>query len=276
MNRLKSTIAVITCSMMLCSCNSINDDTTQLNEDITTIGDTSSDNSSDTESSNSVTTTEETTTTQETTASSSTTEDTTSTEDTTNDTSEETPSVDETSTEIIETYEELVIPITPTSDYITQEICKEISEYFNSMVNVDIDTFNSKQLSAYNSFMENYLTENDSNVAEMLTTYCDNFLKSSGDENAEYTDFNINNITLDYPNDVDSILNTMEYINQLDEVTLEYENYTLSDKLSAYYQLNYTIDYTLQGDTMEDFNSSKNGSILVLDVDGEIALIMLY
>lgn len=273
MSRLKLIIAILTSILMLCSCNSISDDTTKLDEDIITIGDTSI---NDKETSNSTMTTQETTKIQETTTLSTTIENITSIEDTTTINIEETPSIEETSIEITQPYNELVIPITPTSEYITQKMCKEISEYFNSMVNIDIDTFNSKQLSAYNSFMENYLTENNSNLNEMLSTYCDNFLKSSGDENAEYTDFNINNITLDYPNDMDSILNTMEYINQLDEVTLEYENYTLSNELNAYYQLNYTIDYTLQGDTMEDFNGSKNGSILVLDVDGEISLIMLY
>jgi len=266
MNRLRLTVAILICTITLCSCNSLDNDTTQLDES-TDISNTSSDTSSeDTETSTTSTTSQDTTSTEVTT-----------TEDTTTDTDvEETSTIEETSSSEQLTYNELVIPITPTSEHITKEMCKEISEYFNSMVNVDIDTFNSKQLSAYNTFMDNYLTENESNLTEMLTTYCDNFLKSSGDEDAEYTNFSINNIQLDYPNDIDSILNTMDYINQLDEVTLEYEDYTLSNELSAYYQLDYTIDYTLQGDSIQDFNGLKNGSILVLDVDGKISLIMLY
>jgi hypothetical protein len=68
----------------------------------------------------------------------------------------------------------------------------------------------------------------------------------------------------------------MEYITQLDDVTEQYENYTISDELTAYYQLNYAIDYTLTADGLEDFTATKSGSILVLDLDGEISLIMLY
>lgn len=197
---------------------------------------------------------------------------TTTTTSTTYDTEQATTTVTDTTT----TANTLPIPTYCTSEYISQEICKEVSEYFDAMISIDTDTFLSKQLPEYNSFMDNYLTENSSNTKDMLTTYYENFLKSSdAAEDTPYTSVEFNSIDLDYPNDFDSIMNTMDYINQLDEVTLEYGEYTLSDELSAYYELVYTIDYTLHGEDVEDFNGTKSGNILVLVVGSQIYLIML-
>lgn len=288
MKTFKTMIALLSCSVLLCSCNSVDNTTTTLDDDLTTIGDTSSSNDTSSTTSNKVETSSNSSTVD---ISSTSTDDTTSVDtsstsidSTTSKTTGDTTSLDTTSdtqtsetTEYVPvTYDELIIPITPTSEYITKDMCKEIAEYFNSMINIDVDTFNSKQLSAYNSFMEEYLTQNESSLSEMLATYCDNFLKSSGDEEAGYTDFTIDSIRLDYPNDMESILNTMDYINQLDDVTDQYENYTLSDELTAYYQLTYSMDYTLTGDGLENFDGIRNGSILVLDIDGKISVIMLY
>lgn len=279
MKTFKTMIALLSCSMLLCSCSSIDNLSTTQDDDLTTIGDTSNNNdtslttSDKVETSSSSSTMDTSSTSIDSTTSvdtSSTTDDTTSL-DTTSDTQ-----TSETTEYVPVTYDELVIPITPTSEYITKDMCKEIAEYFNSMINIDVDTFNSKQLSAYNSFMDEYLTQNESSLSEMLATYCDNFLKSSGDEEAGYTDFTIDSIRLDYPNDMESILNTMDYINQLDDVTDQYENYTLSKELTAYYQLTYSMDYTLTGDGLENFEGIRSGSILVLDIDGKISLIMLY
>jgi hypothetical protein len=220
----------------------------------------------------------EETTTETTEDTSATTEDTTTSE---SDTQEESTTANaETSNESVEdsASENLSMPI-PTacdSQYITDEMCQAISEYFNSMVAIDVDTFKAKQLNAYNLYMEDYLSENESSIEDMLGIYYNNYLLSVADETLEYTAVSFDNITLEYPNDVDSILNTMEYITQLDDVTEQYEDYTISDDLTAYYQLNYAIDYTLTADGLEDFTSTKSGSILVLDLDGEISLIMLY
>lgn len=279
MKTFKTMIALLSCSILLCSCSSIDNPSTTQDDDLTTIGDTSSNNDTslttsdkvETSSSSSTMDTSSTSTDSTTSVDTSSTTDDTTSLDTTSDTQ-----TSETTEYVPVTYDELVIPITPTSEYITKDMCKEIAEYFNSMINIDVDTFNSKQLSAYNSFMDEYLTQNESSLSEMLTTYCDNFLKSSGDEEAGYTDFTIDSIRLDYPNDMESILNTMDYINQLDDVTDQYENYTLSKELTAYYQLTYSMNYTLTGDGLENFDGIRNGSILVLDIDGEISLIMLY
>lgn len=279
MKTFKTMIALLSCSILLCSCSSIDNPSTTQDDDLTTIGDTSSNNDTssttsdkvETSSSSSTMDTSSTSTDSTTSVDTSSTTDDTTSLDTTSDTQ-----TSETTEYVPVTYDELVIPITPTSEYITKDMCKEIAEYFNSMINIDVDTFNSKQLSAYNSFMDEYLTQNESSLSEMLATYCDNFLKSSGDEEAGYTDFTIDSIRLDYPNDMESILNTMDYINQLDDVTDQYENYTLSKELTAYYQLTYSMNYTLTGDGLENFDGIRNGSILVLDVDGEISLIMLY
>lgn len=279
MKTFKTMIALLSCSILLCSCSSIDNPSTTQDDDLTTIGDTSSNNDTslttsdkvETSSSSSTMDTSSTSTDSTTSVDTSSTTDDTTSLDTTSDTQ-----TSETTEYIPVTYDELVIPITPTSEYITKDMCKEIAEYFNSMINIDVDTFNSKQLSAYNSFMDEYLTQNESSLSEMLATYCDNFLKSSGDEEAGYTDFTIDSIRLDYPNDMESILNTMDYINQLDDVTDQYENYTLSKELTAYYQLTYSMNYTLTGDGLENFDGIRNGSILVLDIDGEISLIMLY
>lgn len=279
MKTFKTMIALLSCSILLCSCSSIDNPSTTQDDDLTTIGDTSSNNDTslttsdkvETSSSSSTMDTSSTSTDSTTSVDTSSTTDDTTSLDTTSDTQ-----TSETTEYVPVTYDELVIPITPTSEYITKDMCKEIAEYFNSMINIDVDTFNSKQLSAYNSFMDEYLTQNESSLSEMLATYCDNFLKSSGDEEAGYTDFTIDSIRLDYPNDMESILNTMDYINQLDDVTDQYENYTLSKELTAYYQLTYSMNYTLTGDGLENFDGIRNGSILVLDIDGEISLIMLY
>lgn len=279
MKTFKTMIALLSCSILLCSCSSIDNPSTTQDDDLTTIGDTSSNKDTslttsdkvETSSSSSTMDTSSTSTDSTTSVDTSSTTDDTTSLDTTSDTQ-----TSETTEYIPVTYDELVIPITPTSEYITKDMCKEIAEYFNSMINIDVDTFNSKQLSAYNSFMDEYLTQNESSLSEMLATYCDNFLKSSGDEEAGYTDFTIDSIRLDYPNDMESILNTMDYINQLDDVTDQYENYTLSKELTAYYQLTYSMNYTLTGDGLENFDGIRNGSILVLDIDGEISLIMLY
>lgn len=279
MKTFKTMIALLSCSILLCSCSSIDNPSTTQDDDLTTIGDTSSNNDTslttsdkvETSSSSSIMDTSSTSTDSTTSVNTSSTTDDTTSLDTTSDTQ-----TSETTEYVPVTYDELVIPITPTSEYITKDMCKEIAEYFNSMINIDVDTFNSKQLSAYNSFMDEYLTQNESSLSEMLATYCDNFLKSSGDEEAGYTDFTIDSIRLDYPNDMESILNTMDYINQLDDVTDQYENYTLSKELTAYYQLTYSMNYTLTGDGLENFDGIRNGSILVLDIDGEISLIMLY
>ena len=279
MKTFKTMIALLSCSILLCSCSSIDNPSTTQDDDLTTIGDTSSNKDTslttsdkvETSSSSSTMDTSSTSTDSTTSVDTSSTTDDTTSLDTTSDTQ-----TSETTEYVPVTYDELVIPITPTSEYITKDMCKEIAEYFNSMINIDVDTFNSKQLSAYNSFMDEYLTQNESSLSEMLTTYCDNFLKSSGDEEAGYTDFTIDSIRLDYPNDMESILNTMDYINQLDDVTDQYENYTLSKELTAYYQLTYSMNYTLTGDGLENFDGIRNGSILVLDIDGEISLIMLY
>ena len=279
MKTFKTMIALLSCSILLCSCSSIDNPSTTQDDDLTTIGDTSSNKDTslttsdkvETSSSSSTMDTSSTSTDSTTSVDTSSTTDDTTSLDTTSDTQ-----TSETTEYVPVTYDELVIPITPTSEYITKDMCKEIAEYFNSMINIDVDTFNSKQLSAYNSFMDEYLTQNESSLSEMLATYCDNFLKSSGDEEAGYTDFTIDSIRLDYPNDMESILNTMDYINQLDDVTDQYENYTLSKELTAYYQLTYSMNYTLTGDGLENFDGIRNGSILVLDIDGEISLIMLY
>lgn len=279
MKTFKTMIALLSCSILLCSCSSIDNPSTTQDDDLTTIGNTSSNNDTslttsdkvETSSSSSTMDTSSTSTDSTTSVDTSSTTDDTTSLDTTSDTQ-----TSETTEYVPVTYDELVIPITPTSEYITKDMCKEIAEYFNSMINIDVDTFNSKQLSAYNSFMDEYLTQNESSLSEMLATYCDNFLKSSGDEEAGYTDFTIDSIRLDYPNDMESILNTMDYINQLDDVTDQYENYTLSKELTAYYQLTYSMNYTLTGDGLENFDGIRNGSILVLDIDGEISLIMLY
>lgn len=172
---------------------------------------------------------------------------------------------------------DMIIPTTTTSEYITQEICKEISEYFNAMKDIDVETFQSKQLPEYNQFMDNYLQENSSNIKEMLENYHNNILKSNDvtAENTPYTSVNFNSIELVYPNDFDSIMNTMNYINQLDDITLEYSDYAISKKLSAYYELQYNIDYTLRGEDVQDFNSVNSGKILVLIMDNQTYLIML-
>lgn len=191
---------------------------------------------------------------------------------TTNATTDETITTNDT----INSYNDFKIPIKSNSEHITESMCREISEYFNSMTQVDVDTFKSKQLSAYNTYMEEYLIGNGSNFESMLNTYNSNYLISSGSDEGVYTSYTIDNISLDYPNDVDSILNTMNYINQLDDITEQYEDYAISQQLTAYYQLNYTIDYTLQGDQVENFNGTKTGSILVLDMSEQLYLIMLY
>lgn len=190
------------------------------------------------------------------------------------DTSKEEDTIETTPFEPVE-YNELPIPMLSNSEYVTQDMCKEVSEYFNSMVNVDVDTFKQKHLPAYNSYLEDSLQDTNSNVEEMLKTYCNNILASNNDDTTNYTDFKFNNISLEYPNDYDSIMNTMNYIYQLDDITNKYDNYTLSKKLSAYYQLTYTIDYTLTGENLEDFNSSYKGSLLLLQMDGQTYLLML-
>lgn len=174
-------------------------------------------------------------------------------------------------------YDTLVIPMISYSEYIQEDICKEIAEYFNSMKNVDVQTFQDKQLSAYNSFMSEYLEENSSSMEDMLSTYNSNILKSH-DPNCEvtpYTSSEFTSIELTYPNDFDSIMNTMNYINQLDDITTKYEDYTISNELSAYYELQYTIHYTLHGDDVDDYISSYNGKVLVLQMGDKISLIML-
>jgi hypothetical protein len=265
-------------TLLSVGCSSVSDSEAQLentSENVTdtqTLGESTADTedtSTETEVETSITQEENTTTIEET---STDTDSTTTEEISTADT--DTLEIDSTDTEVEVEYS-MPIPTSCESSYITQEMCSEISEYFQSMLEVDVDSFQSKQLSAYNTFMENYLSENDSNLQDMLSTYCDNFLKSNDDEDSVYTDFAFNSITLEYPNDVDSILNTMNYIDQLDEVTSEQEGYVLSTSLTAYYQLNYAIDYTLTADGLDDYNSTKSGSILVLDVDGDISLIML-
>jgi hypothetical protein len=270
-------------TLLAVGCNSISSDETQLEDVSETINDTQSaeDSTSDTdlttaESLEDTSTSDETLSDTDTTSTDDTdstaVEDTSATEADSQNPNEDTTSTESTASE--ETYN-MPIPTSCESSYITQEMCAEISQYFQSMVDVDVDTFQSKQLSAYNTFMSDYLSENDSSLEDMLSTYCDNFLKSNGDEDSAYTDFTLDSITLEYPNDVDSILNTMNYIDQLDEVTSEQEGYVLSTSLTAYYQLNYTIDYTLTADSLEDYTSTKSGSVLVLDVDGDISLVML-
>lgn len=202
-----------------------------------------------------------------------TTDDTTTNATTTTDTPTATDTVE--GTQPTDAELDYPIPTSTTSSYVTQDMCLQVSEYFQSMLDVDVDTFQAKQLSAYNAFMDEYLSENDSSLQEMLSTYYDNFLNSTGDEEAAYTDCTFDAISLDYPNDVDSILNTMTYIDQLDEITEEREDYTLSSELTAYYQLDYAIDYTLSGDGLEDYSATKNGSILVLEMDGALYLVML-
>lgn len=230
--------------------------------DITTVTDTTTDITTDTQQGG-VSTTAETSTSDVTTNIETTTK-----SDTTSDTTNDTES---------EILAELIVPTHCDSEYITDEICKEISEYFYAMKIVDTETFLDKQLPEYNSFMDNYLQENSSSVQDMLQTYHDNILKSydSTAETTPYTSVDFNSIELVYPNDFDSIMNTMTYINQLDDMTLEYGEYTLSDELSAYYELQYTIDYTLHGDSAEDYNSTNSGNILVMVKDEQIFLIML-
>lgn len=280
MKRLKLIYMMLICGLLCTACQSI--ENTQLPEDSTentSSIDTSLENIDtsiimDTSSTTELTTIE-TSSTEETSETSSTD---TSTEDTTTDTSNLETSTDETISNIdtSNSYNDLVIPINSNSEYITESMCKEISEYFNSMTQVDVDTFKSKQLSAYNTYMEEYLLENESDFESMLNIYNDNYLVSSGSEKGVYSEYTLNSISLNYSNDVDSILNTMNYIDQLDEITQQYEDYIISSELTAYYQLNYTIDYTLKGNEVEDFNGTKIGSILVLDINGEISLIMLY
>lgn len=191
--------------------------------------------------------------------------------------SEETPSeeLEATPSGSSTLYGDLVVPIQCNSGYVTEAMCSEVAEYFDAMVRVDVDAFESKQLSAYNAYIESYLEDNDSTVYAMLSTYRDNFLQSSGVEGASYSDVQFNSITLDYPNDTDDILSTMQYVYQLDEVTAEYEGYAVSDALTAYYELDYSIDYTITGEGVDDYTATKAGSVLLLDVDGDLSLLML-
>lgn len=292
----KSKIIVIAlCGMILTSCNSVSNNTTENTDEKITTSDTSLNETTATteietsiNSDTSVSTTDNSAndegvvTSADTTTISSTT-DTNTNVSTTLDTSTSldtsTTNIDTSNVENISTYDNLVIPTTSHSEYIDESICKEIAEYFHSMKNVDVETFQSKQLPEYNSFMNSYLEENSSNIEDMLNTYHKNILKSNNadtqTEETPYSSVDFNSIELVYPNDFDSIMNTMNYINQLDEITQEYGEYTISKELSAYYELEYKIDYTLHGENVDDYNNISGGKILVLQMNNQNYLIML-
>lgn len=291
MNTLKLASLTVSVMILLSGCNSIQQDTqfkselstnesvtfTTITTDVSQVDTTVI--SSETITDTSLDITSVTSATDSTSESSEVTQDTTQFESTTQVTSDTNVPQQDTSSEDlagISSYDDLVIPVKVSSDYITQNMCDEIAQYFNSMIELDIDTFKSKQIPAYNTFIEEYLEENNSSLQEMLSTYKDNFLYSTGNPDTIYSNVQFDSICLDYPNDFDNIMNTMEYINQLDEITEQYEQYILSQSLTAYYQLNYTIYYTLTDDSLQDYESSKVGSILVLDVGGDISLVMLY
>ena len=288
----KSKIIVIAlCGMILTSCNGVSDsiventeekittsDTTSNETTVTTETNINSDTSVNTTSTsatdeNVVTSADTTTTNTLTDTNASITLDTSTPLDTTSN------NTDTSNTESISTYDNLVIPTTSHSEYIDESICKEIAEYFHSMKNIDVETFQSKQLPEYNSFMNSYLEENSSNIEDMLNTYHKNILKSNNTdtqtEETPYSSVDFNSIELVYPNDFDSIMNTMNYINQLDKITQEYGEYTISKELSAYYELEYKIDYTLHGENVDDYNNISGGKILVLQMNNQNYLIML-
>lgn len=284
----KSKIIVIAlCGMILTSCNGVSDSIAEnTTEKITTSDTTSNETTVTTETNINSDTSVNTTSTSATDENVVTSVDTTTTNTITDtNTSTSTPldttsnNTDTSNTESIATYDNLVIPTTSHSEYIDESICKEIAEYFHSMKNIDVETFQSKQLPEYNSFMNNYLEENSSNIEDMLNTYHKNILKSNNTdtqtEETPYSSVDFNSIELVYPNDFDSIMNTMNYINQLDEITQEYGEYTISNELSAYYELEYKIDYTLHGENVDDYNNISGGKILVLQMNNQNYLIML-